>query len=96
MVGGFICGTGFILIVNTFQLYNAKIAHPSKMALGSTLLIASMQAGVFASNYFISLSHIVIKASSEVMSSYWANVAIYAILAVFAITGFLAPKVDKK
>ena len=95
-LGAFICGTGFILIVNTFQLYNAKIAHPSKMALGSTLLIASMQAGVFASNYFISLSHIVIKASSEVMSSYWANVAIYAILAVFAITGFLAPKVDKK
>lgn len=90
--GAFICGAGFGLIMNTFQLYNAKIAHPSVLALGSTLLIASIQAGVFTSNYFISLSHLIVQSRSEVLSSYYANIAFYSIMMLFALTGFLAPK----
>lgn len=58
-LGAFVCGSGFGLIMNTFQLYNAKIAHPSKLALGSTLLIAALQA-VFLLLIIILASHIVL------------------------------------
>ena len=88
----FLCGMGFSLISNTFQLYTARLAHHKKLALSSTLLIFATQAGVFASNYFITLSRYLIPTTSEVVSSYYSNVILYSVIGLLTLIISIAPK----
>ncbi len=50
-----ICGIGFMTMFGMFQVYNAKVAPPSKIALGSTIIFAANQLARFSSSYFIDL-----------------------------------------
>ena len=92
---GVICaGAAFNIMISVFQVYNGRVAHPSIMSLSSTIILAMLQLGIFASNFFIVACHAIFQRGTDIESSYWGCMIAYIAMAVFAFTVHVAPEED--
>lgn len=95
-VGVIFAGAAFNIMISVFQVYNGRVAHPSIMSLSSTIILAMLQLGIFASNYFIVACHAVFQRGTDIESSYVGCMIAYIAMAVFAFVVHVAPKEDYK
>lgn len=90
--GAAICGLSFNMLMSIFQLYNGKVASPSQATLVSTLLIAALSLGNFASVYYINICHGLFHMASDIHSTYFGSMLIYILLGVICLLTKIAPK----
>ncbi|MBQ7372685.1 MAG: MFS transporter [Blautia sp.] len=90
--GAAICGLSFNMLISVFQLYNGKVASPAQATLGSTLLIAALSLGNFASVYYINICHSLFHMSSDIRSTYFGSMLLYIVLGAICILTKIAPK----
>lgn len=91
-VGAAICGLSFNMLMSIFQLYNGKVASPSQATLVSTLLIAALSLGNFASVYYINICHSLFHMASDIHSTYFGSMLVYIVLGVICLLTKIAPK----
>ena len=89
----FITGVGFMIVFSMFQVYNGLACKPDRVAFCSTLILAANQLAIFASSYFITLSHRIFHRATEIESSFLGCVIVCLVLAVltFIFKGKLIP-----
>ncbi len=90
----FVAGAGFGILLSAFLIYNGRVSHPSVMALGSTIILAMLQLGVFISTFFITFCHAIFHRASDVESSYFGCMIAYVVMAVIAFVLHVAPEED--
>ncbi|MGI6011646.1 MAG: MFS transporter [Ruminococcus sp.] len=81
-VGVFCCGLGFLSMFSIFQVLNGLVCQKENVDLGSTLILAANQLGVFVSSYFITASTLVFHFGSEMENSFLGACAATAVLAL--------------
>lgn len=81
-LGSFLTGIGFFTLISTITVYTGQISNNNNKTIRSTLLLVSMQLGMFLSSYFIEYSHIILKLSNDVESSWLASGILCAICAI--------------
>lgn len=81
-VGVFCCGLGFLSMFSIFQVLNGLVCQKGNVDLGSTLILAANQLGVFVSSYFITASNLVFHFGSEMENSFLGACAATAVLAL--------------
>ena len=91
-VGAALAGIGWNIMVSMFQVYNGQVASPQKMAFSSTVLVAMMRLGIFASTYFLTVCHSVFHRSTDAESAFIGCLIIYVILTVIAFVCKVAPE----
>lgn len=92
-IGAIIAGFAFMIITGGLQVYNAQVAPPSKVALGSTMILAFLQLAVFLSSYYIDGCNAVFKMKgSYVDSAFFGCIIIYTIIFVFTLIVDVSPK----
>lgn len=72
-IGSFLTGIGFFILISTITVYTGNISNDNSKTVRSTLLLVSMQLGMFLSSYFIEYSHILLNLSNDVESSWLAS-----------------------
>ena len=88
-----ICGIGFMTMFGMFQVYNAKVAPPSKIALGSTIIFAANQLARFSSSYFIDLCNKIFNLTgSSVDNSFLGGLIVYAAIALISLFTKIVPE----
>lgn len=92
IVGVALAGIGFCGNMSVFQIYNGEIAPPNLLALSSSFILAAIQGGVFASNYFIAVSHIIFNRDTDIESSFLGGSFAFIIMAVIAFICKVAPE----
>lgn len=95
-VGVIFAGAAFNIMISVFQVYNGRVAHPSIMSLSSTIILAMLQLGIFASNYFIIACHAIFQRGTDIESSYVGCMVAYIAMAIFAFIVHVAPQEDYK
>ena len=75
-IGTALTGVGFFIMISTITVYTGAISTDSNKTLRSTLLLVFMQFGMFLSSYFMEYSHILLKLSTDVESSWLASALI--------------------
>lgn len=81
-IGSFLTGVGFFTLISTITVYTGHISDNRNKTMRSTLLLVSMQLGMFLSSYFIEYSHIILNLSNDVESSWLASGIVCAISAI--------------
>lgn len=91
MIGALIAGASFNTTMSVYQLYNGRAAG-SRATLTSTILIAALSLGNFASVYFINFCHGLFNMASDIKSTYLGSMLVYIILAAVCLLIKVAPQ----
>jgi MFS family permease len=91
-VGCSLAGIGFTSLVTMFQVYNGQAAPVKRVAFSSAVILSMLQLGIFASNYFISLCHAMLRRSTEVESVFGGCLIVFIILAVLSAVLKIVPE----
>lgn len=92
LIGAGLCGIAFNSVLALLQLYNGKVASARQATLISTVLIAAMSLGNFASVYFINICQAIFRTGNDIESTYIGSMLLYLILAVVSFVMKPAPK----
>lgn len=94
VLGALIAGMSFNASMSVYQLYNGQTAG-SKATLTSTMLIAALSLGNFASVYFINFCHSIFSMASDIKSTYLGSMIVYIVLSAICLLIRVAPADDK-
>ena len=90
--GACICGMAFNALMSVYQIYNGRVGTPSQATFISTLLIAALGLGNFASVYYINACHAILHMSSDIKSTYFGTMIVYIALGIICAVIKCAPK----
>ena len=91
IIGAGLCGAAFNSVMALLQLYSGKTASARQVTLVSTMLIAAMSLGNFASVYFIDICQSIFRTGNDVQSTYIGSMLLYLILTVISLVIRVAP-----
>ena len=91
VTGVILAGIGFCGNMSVFQIYNGKIAPSNLLAISSSVILAAIQGGVFASNYFIEVSHMIFNRATDIESAFVGGAVSFMVMAAIAFIGKVAP-----
>lgn len=91
IIGAGLCGAAFNSVMALLQLYSGKTASARQATLVSTMLIAAMSLGNFASVYFIDICQSIFRTGNDVQSTYIGSMLLYLILTVISLVIRVAP-----
>ncbi len=82
-----LAGLGYHIIIGVLQVYNGLEAPPSKLAVGSTLILACKNVGIFLSSYYIILCTWIFNLPNRinVENAFLGCIIIYTLIALFTI-----------
>lgn len=96
LAGVALISSGFNTLMSLFQVYNGKVSTPAQVGLTSTIIIAVLNLGNFASVYYINACHMIFSRASDIESTYFGSMLLYAAVAVLALIVKPAPKDEYK
>lgn len=96
LAGVALISSGFNTLMSLFQVYNGKVSTPAQVGLTSTIIIAVLNLGNFASVYYINVCHMIFSRGSDIESTYFGSMLLYAAVAVLALIVKPAPKDEYK
>ena len=94
VIGALTAGMSFNASMSVYQLYNGQAAGP-QATLTSTMLIAALGLGNFASVYFINFCHSIFDMASDIKSTYLGSMIVYILLAAICLMLKVSPDDDK-
>ena len=91
-----LAGFGYHVIIGVLQVYNGLEAPPEKLAVGSTLILASKSVGIFLSSYFIMACTWAfdLKNRIGIENAFLGCIIVYALLLLFTVLVRVTP--DRK
>ena len=92
LVGVALISSGFNTLMSLFQVYNGKVSTPAQVGLTSTIIIAVLNLGNFASVYYINACHMIFSRGSDIESTFFGSMLLYVVVAVLALIVKPAPK----
>lgn len=92
LAGVALISSGFNTLMSLFQVYNGKVSTPAQVGITSTIIIAVLNLGNFASVYYINVCHAVFSRGSDIESAFLASMLLYLVAAVLALIIKPAPK----
>lgn len=92
LAGVALISSGFNTLMSLFQVYNGKVSTPAQVGVTSTIIIAVLNLGNFASVYYINVCHAIFSRGSDIESAFMASMLLYLVVAVLALIIKPAPK----
>ncbi len=96
LVGVALISSGFNTLMSLFQVYNGKVSTPAQVGLTSTIIISVLNLGNFVSVYYINACHMIFSRGSDIESTFFGSMILYAAAAVLAVIVKPAPESEYK